>query len=207
MPGLMRAPAARELVLASASPTRARMLRDAGLVFRIAPADLDEAALRRQLRQRKATTAEAAVSLAQGKAEQVSRSVPEALVLGADQILEHEGAWLGKPETPEAVRHQLRTLSGSPHRLVSAVCMCVNGAVVWHAVDQAELTVRPLGERFLDRYIADAGNRLSGSVGGYRVEETGSQLFSRIEGDWFTILGLPLLPLLARLRACAVIEA
>ena len=203
MPSLMRGEP--DLVLASASPTRARMLRDAGLVFRTVPAHVDEPALRARLRRQRATTAAAACALARAKAEQVSSAEPAALVLGADQLLEHEGRWPGKPETPRALRAQLAALSNAPHTLTSAVVACRNGTVLWQAADTARLVMRPLGRDFLDRYLAGGADDLLGSAGGYRLEGTGSHLFSSVEGDWFTIMGLPLLPLLAWLRRQRVI--
>ena len=195
-----------DLVLASASPTRARLLRDAGLVFRIIPAQVDEPALRAGLEQEGTATPDAARALAAAKAVQVSRAHPGAVVLGADQLLEHRGRWLGKPETPAALRSQLAALAGTNHTLTSAVAACRGGAVLWQAVDTARLAMRPLGERFLERYLAADAHDLAGSVGGYRLEGTGSHLFSAVEGDWFTIMGLPLLPLLAWLRRQRMIE-
>lgn len=195
-----------DLVLASASPTRARLLRDAGLVFRIVPAQVDEPSLRARLEREGVTTPAAACALAAAKAVQVSRVHPGALVLGADQLLEHHGRWLGKPESPAALRSQLEALAGTSHTLTSAITACRDGAVLWQAVDTARLSMRPLGERFLERYLAADANDLVGSVGGYRLEGTGSHLFSAVKGDWFTIMGLPLLPLLAWLRQQRMIE-
>ncbi len=194
------------LVLASGSAARAAMLRAAGLRFETVPADVDEAALRRPLAARGATAAEAALALAAAKAEEVARTRPGALVLGADQILEHEGEWLEKPAGAAGARAQLRRLSGSAHLLASGAVAVRGGATLWRGAAEARLAVRPLGEAFLDAYLAAAGDSVRESVGGYKIEGLGAQLFARVEGDWFAILGLPLLPLLEFLRGEGILE-
>jgi len=189
------------LVLASGSATRAALLEAAGLAFlRVAPA-VDESAVLAALRSAGAPAEEAAVSLAELKARSATgRSPPGSLILGADQILELEGAWLEKPADLAAARAQLASLRGRTHRLVSAAVVVKDGARIWHATASAELTVRRFTDAFLDAYLARCGETVLGSVGAYRIEGLGAQLVSRVRGDHFTILGLPLLPLLAFLR-------
>jgi len=188
------------LVLASGSSTRTRMLSDAGLAVVVDPAAVDEAEVRAAFRAERRAAADCATALAESKAIRVSARHTGALVLGADQILECGGRWFDKPSDVEAARAQLRALRGKDHTLVSAAAVVRNGSVVWHASDRAHLTMRDFSDGFLDAYITTAGPELLGSVGAYRLEGLGAQLFERIEGDFFTILGLPLLPLLDFLR-------
>ena len=198
------------LVLASASPARARMLRAAGVDFEAEPARVDEEAARDSLRAEGASAADAAMALAELKALRISARRPEDLVVGADQILSLGERWFAKPPDRAAARAQLLALRGREHRLDSAACAAMGGAPVWRAADSARLSVRPFGDGFLDSYL-DAcfdpgGGGALGSVGAYRVEGPGAQLFSAIDGDHFTILGLPLLPLLEYLRQRGMLE-
>ena len=188
------------LILASGSSTRARILADAGLPAVVDPAAVDEEEIRAAFRAERRSAVECATALAESKAIRVSARHTGALVLGADQILECSGRWFDKPADIEAARAQLKALRGERHRLVSAAAVVRNGSVLWHTTDGAHLTMRRFGDDFLDAYIAAAGAELLGSVGAYRLEGLGAQLFERVEGDYFTILGLPLLPLLDFLR-------
>jgi len=188
------------LILASASRVRASMLQAAGVPVEVVPARVDESELKIALRGQGADPAEVAVALAELKALQVSRSRPGRLVLGADQMLDCEGAWFDKPEGAEAARSQLRTLRGRKHRLTSAAVLARDGARIWHHSGSAHLTMRGFTEAFLDGYLAEAGETVLGSVGAYQLEGLGAQMFERIEGDYFVILGLPLLPVLDILR-------
>ena len=149
---------------------------------------------------RGARTEEAAEALARAKAEAVSPRHSGALVIGADQILECAGTWFDKPPDAKAAARQLESLCGRTHRLVSAVCVVRDGGRLWHMVEAARLTMRPLSEAAIAAYLEKAGPEALDSVGAYRLEGLGAQLFSEIEGDYFAILGLPLLPLLAFLR-------
>lgn len=194
------------VVLASGSATRRDMLERAGVEVLVDPARVDEAALRDSLIAAGADAARAAETLAEVKALQVSARHPGALVLGADQMLDCEGTWFEKPADRAAARAQLLALRGRRHMLVSAVVAARDGGRVWHAVERARLTMRPFGEAFLDTYLERAGDDVLSSVGAYRIEALGIQLFARIEGDHATILGLPLLPLLDFLRDNGVIE-
>jgi septum formation protein len=190
----------RPVVLASASPIRAELLRRAGIVFEIEAARIDEAALRDGLKAEGASAEAAADALAEAKAMQVGRRRPDHLVIGADQILDLDGDWLEKPGTTERARQQLARLSGRTHRLASAAVVVLSGARAFGAVDAAELTMRRLDPGAIDAYLAAAGPDVLGSVGSYQIEAIGVRLFERIAGDHFTILGLPLLPLLGFLR-------
>jgi septum formation protein len=188
------------LILASGSTTRARILADAGVPVLVDPAAVDEEEIRSAFHAEGRDAAACATALAESKAMRVSGRHAGALVLGADQILECAGRWFDKPADIEAARGQLKTLRGKRHTLVSAAAVVRNGSVVWHTTDRAQLTMRGLSDAFLDAYIAAAGVDVLGSVGAYRLEGLGAQLFERVEGDFFTILGLPLLPLLDFLR-------
>jgi septum formation protein len=188
------------LVLASASLTRARLLAEAGVAVSVDPAILEESEIIASFRAEGALSGECAAALAEAKASRVSARHPGALVIGADQILDCEGQWLEKPQDVAAARAQLRRLRGKTHELVSAVAVLRDGGTLWRAVDRARLTMRPFSDAFLEDYLARLGEDVLRSVGAYRLEALGAQLFERVEGDFFTILGLPLLPLLSFLR-------
>lgn len=190
------------LILASASRGRAELLRKAGLNFDQCPSGIDERCLQADAARGGGSLDASALALmlAGAKAEAVSYSEPNALVIGADQTMECEGALFDKPPTIAAAHEQLRKLRGKTHRLNSAVCVAQNGEVVWSHLDGAELEMRDFSDRFLEDYCRSEGEILLQSVGAYRIEGRGIQLFSRIEGGIFTIIGLPLLPLLGYLR-------
>lgn len=188
----------RPLVLASASRSRSSMLRAAGIVFDTVPADIDEAAVKTALA---AAGPEAvAKALARSKALAVAAGRPHALVIGADQMLECDGRWFDKPVDRLSARRQLLALRGRSHRLISAVAVAFAGRILWEGCDNACLVMRDFSESFLDVYLDAAGSAVQNSVGAYQLEGLGAQLFETIDGDFFTILGLPLLPLLAFLR-------
>ena len=194
------------VILASASPTRSRLLRAAGVRAEVLPAAVDEAAVRDALQAEQVPPVEAAVALAELKAGRVAGQAPaEAIVLGADQILSCEGRWFAKPETLAEARAQLEQLAGRRHELATAVVALRNGARVWHQVAIARLWLRPCSGGFLDAYLAAVGEAALASVGAYHIEGLGAQLFARIEGDPFAIQGLPLLELLEFLRAQGVL--
>lgn len=193
------------VILASASRIRATMLQAAGVPVEVVPARVDESELKIALRGQGAEPADVAVALAELKALQVSRSRPGRLVLGADQMLDCDGAWLDKPENRDAAREQLLALRGRKHRLTSAAVLARDGARIWHHAAAARLTMRGFTDAFLDGYLAEAGEAVLGSVGAYQLEGLGAQMFERIEGDYFVILGLPLLPVLDILREQSVL--
>lgn len=183
------------LVLASGSPTRAAMLTAAGIPYRVDVPRLDESAVRDALLADGAKSREIADALADAKARRIAQRHPKGLVLGADQILDLDGVILSKPATPEEARTQLGRMSGQTHHLLSAAVLYEHGHPVWRHVSTARLTVRPLSEAFIAGYVAQHWDDIRGSVGGYRIEGEGVRLMSRIDGDHFTILGLPLVEL------------
>jgi septum formation protein len=200
------APRAERLVLASASIARAALLRAAGIAVAIDPADIDEEPRKRAAREAGASALGAARALAVEKACVVSRRRPTALVVGADQILAvGEDEWFDKPNDLTAARAQLLALRGRTHRLATVACVAQGGEPLWQATSEPELTMRAFSDAFLDAYLAAEGQSLCGSVGAYRLEARGVQLFARISGDHFAVLGLPLIELLCFLRERGVV--
>jgi septum formation protein len=199
--------AAPPVVLASASPTRAALLRSAGIPIVIDAAAIDEAEVKASLRAARAEPAAIAETLAELKAQRVSRRHAGSLVIGADQILECDGMLFDKPADLAAARAQLLALRGRAHRLVSAVVLARDGQRIWQYVDGADLKMREFSASFLDRYLGSIGDAALSSVGAYQLEGLGAQLFASIDGDYFTILGLPLLPLLDILREYGVLPS
>lgn len=195
------------VVLASASAIRASVLRHAGIEIEVMPADVDEGTLKQSMRAERAAAADCAIALAILKAQAVSQRRPGALVIGADQMLECDGTWFDKPGDRAQAAAQLRVLRGKTHQLIAAAAVVRDGAVLWRHVEPARLTVRSFSDGFLDAYLAAVGDAVCQSVGAYQLEGIGVQLFSHIDGDHFTILGLPLLPLLEFLRRQAVVLA
>jgi len=195
------APTPERIVLASASPMRAHLLEAAGVAFSVEPAAIDESAIKREMQQAGRPAIECAQALAQAKAAAVSARHPEALVIGADQLLDAGDEWFDKPKTLAEARQQLQRLRGRTHGLATAVCVLWGGERLWEAASRPELTMRHFSDAFLDRYIAAEGEALLGSVGAYRLESRGIQLFSRMTGDHFAVLGLPLFELLEFLRS------
>ena len=195
------------IVLASASATRRAMLERAGLVVEIDSPRTDEDKIKRSMRAGGFDAAAMAEALAEQKARGVARRHAGTLVLGADQILECDGKSFDKPNDLDTARNQLHELSARQHELVSAACIVQDGERLWHVVDRARLWIRPLGEEFIEGYLRAIGDAAFTGPGSYQVEGLGAQLFQRVEGDHFTILGLPLLPLLDFLRARGVLLA
>jgi len=193
------------LILASGSSARATLLRAAGLEFTAIPASIDEAAIKRHCRDAGNDALACATALALAKARAVAVHHPDAIVIGADQILVADSEWFDKPGNLAEALAQLRFLSGRSHVLATAAVAVAAGSCVWTATAAPKLTMRRFGESFLAEYIAAEGEAVLGSVGAYRVEGRGVQLFSRIEGDYFSILGLPLINLLGFLRAAGLL--
>jgi len=195
------------VILASASAARAAILRSAGVAFTQQPSNLDEASVREALRREGEVTQSGDIAelLAITKAIEVSSAEPDALVIGADQVLAFEDRTLEKPRDLDAARNQLLDLRGKTHVLHSAVCLCRGGQHVWTHMDTATMTMRDFSPEFLGRYLSVAGIAVLTSVGAYQLEGPGAQLFERVDGDYFTVLGLPMLPLLAKLREMEVL--
>jgi septum formation protein len=193
------------LVLASKSGARRRILEASGIPVEIRPATLDERA--EEAHAGAKTAEQAAHALARVKAAAVSTLMPGRLVLGADQTLSLGDQRFSKPADRAAAREQLRALSGKTHRLYSAAVLMRDGTALFDYGEAAELTMRELSDRFLDIYLDAAGEGATASVGGYQIEAAGAQLFDHVAGDYFTILGLPLLPLLDFFRRSGLIAA
>ncbi len=194
-----------KLILASASVARQMLLAAAGLTFAVRPAEIDEAQVKRTARTDGASAAEAALLLATLKARCIAESEPEALVIGADQILVCEGAWFDKPPCIAAAREQLCALRGRIHVLATAV-VCQQGRQrVWHHVAEPRLTMRDFSDDFLDDYLAAERDEVTRTVGAYRLEARGVHLFTCVEGQHTAILGLPLMPVLEFLRAWGIV--
>jgi nucleoside triphosphate pyrophosphatase len=195
------------LILASSSKTRARLLVAAGLAFIVEPPGLDESVMRQAVSGAQSLAPhDVAEVLARAKAEAVSDFAPKAYVIGADQVLAFGDLIISKPETMEAARRQLLDLSGKTHTLHTAVAVATNGETIWAETTMATLTMRKLSPEFIGRYLAAAGEEVLSSVGAYQIESLGVELFDKIDGDYFSILGLPLVPLLDTLRGEGVIE-
>ena len=188
------------LILASASIARLAMLRAAGVKLAAIPAAIDESVIKTQFRAAGGDALACAMALAEAKARKIAAQHPGAVVIGADQVLVVDEEWLDKPADLAAAAAQLRSLRGRTHTLATAVCAVQGAALLWQATASPKLTMRCFGEAFLALYIAAEGEAVLGSVGAYRIEGQGVQLFERIEGDHFSILGLPLLKLLGFLR-------
>jgi len=194
-----------KLILASGSATRYALLAAAGLGFTAQAPRVDEQAIKRSAREDGADAGEAALLLAETKARRVR--APGALVIGADQILVHEGRWFDKPAELAEARSHLQSLRGSTHKLATAVACLRDGVTIWHFVARPVLTMRAFSDAFLDAYLAAEGEACLASVGAYRLEGLGAHLFDRVHGEHAAILGLPLLPLLGFLRQHGVLLA
>lgn len=190
----------RPLLLASGSATRFAILQKAGIQVEQRPARIDEETIRTALEAESATPRDIADALAEMKARKISERDPAALVLGCDQVLDFEGHVLAKPETAEMALAQLRRLRGHPHHLISAIVLYDGGKPIWRHLARAKLSMKDVSDQWLAGYVDRNWPAIGDSVGAYRIEEEGIRLFSAIEGDYFTILGLPLLPLLSYLE-------
>jgi septum formation protein len=195
------------LILASQSPFRRMLMENAGLAFETRAAEIDERAVEEALAVRNPTPLQVAEALAIEKAQDVARRCPGALVIGSDQTLSLDGRVFHKPADMAEAKSHLTAMSGRTHALNCGIALVQDGQTRWSHVSIAHLTMRPLSASFIDRHLARVGERVLASVGAYQLEGEGVQLFERIDGDYFTILGLPLLPLLAKLRELGAIDA
>ena len=195
------------ILLASASEIRLQLLLAAGLAANALPARIDEQSVRIALQTEEASARDLADTLAEMKARKIAEKYPDAMVLGCDQVLELNGRLFSKPASPEEAATQLAALRGQTHRLLSAAVLYENAQPVWRHVGTARLTMRPFSDVYMNDYINRNWDSIRHAVGCYKLEEEGVRLFSAIEGDHFTILGLPLLPLLSYLSTRGIIPA
>ena len=198
------------VILASASHIRSRILENSGVEHTCITSSVDEDEIKQSMKKDGADVESVAIALAEAKAWEVAGKLvaehqPDVLVIGADQILECDGRWFNKPSDRKAAAETLRALRGRTHRLISAVTVFRGDECIWRYLESPGLTMRNFSEGFLEDYLNAAGSEILDSVGAYRLEGSGAQLFSRIDGDYFTILGLPLLALMEFLREVDVL--
>ncbi|UKV14494.1 Maf family protein [Thalassospiraceae bacterium SW-3-3] len=195
------------LILASSSKARHSMLTNAGVDCEAIASMIDEDGYKQSMKAEGASAAEAAETLAEMKALRMYRQQPDGIVIAADQMLECNGIWFDKPRDCDNTRAQLRALRGKTHQLVSAAVIYKEGSRIWGTIDTAHLTVRNFTDEWLEDYLDTAGEEIYNCVGGYQLEGIGAQLFTEVRGDYFTVLGLPLLPVIGFLRDHGILKA
>lgn len=195
------------LILASKSTSRARLLTQAGISHSLCASGVDESIIKKDYGQNKKSAAQTALALATEKAKAVAQKFPQAYVLGADQMVECEGRWIDKAESMEEARDQLLFLRGKSHTLPTSAVIIHQDQVVWHHTAIPHLTMRSYSTDFVDNYLRKMDSDVLTAVGCYQIEKLGAQLFEQIKGDIFTIMGLPLLPLLEYLRQIGLVES
>lgn len=196
-----------ELILASSSASRQMLMRNAGLEFSVEPAEIDERAIDAKLEKDGASPQEIAGELAKAKAAAVSILKPDAFVIGCDQTMSLGSRIYHKPKDMREAHAHLMSLGGKTHRLNCGAAIARNGEILWDVVTIADMTVRELTDEFVARHLEQVGTKVLSSVGAYQLEGEGIQLFTDIKGDYFTILGLPLLPLLTKMRELGIVDA
>ncbi len=196
----------KSFILASGSVIRAEMLRNAGVPLETVVARVDEEAIKLAMLSEGAPARDIADALGEMKARRVATKYPEALVLGADQVLVCEGKMFDKPDSIDAAREQLQALRGKTHELLSAAVIIEDGAPIWRHIGRAQLMMRPFSDEFLENYLQAHAEDLFTTVGAYKLEVEGSQFFTRVQGDYFSVLGLPLLEILGFLRTRGICE-
>ena len=195
------------LILASSSKARHSMLTNAGVACEAIASMIDEDGYKQSMKAEGASAAEAAETLAEMKALRMYRQQPNGIVIAADQMLECNGIWFDKPRDRDNTRAQLRALRGKTHQLISATVIYKEGSRIWGTIDTAHLTVRNFTDEWLEDYLDATGEEIYNCVGGYQLEGIGAQLFTEVRGDYFTVLGLPLLPLIGFLRDHGILKA
>ena len=194
------------VILASASKSRSKILSAVGVSHQVIPANIDESQVKLKLIKTDADPLTIAATLAEMKAQKISCLHSNALVIGADQILDYDGEMFNKPKNTDDAKAQLNKLSGKNHTILVSACIFLNGNVLWRFNDKANMEMRSLSDSYIDWYLSQTKDQVCETLGAYRLEGLGAQLFKSIEGDFFSILGLPLLPLLEELRIQGVLS-
>lgn len=197
----------KRIILASKSSSRAMILSGAGVSFDIVPAHIDEEKIKTTGLRAELTPLQIGTTLASEKALKISRENPTAIILGADQILEFEGEIFDKPKTMDEARETLQRLRGKTHKLIACVALASGGEIFHELQEEASLTMLDFSDEFLDDYLKEAGSKILTSVGAYQLEGLGAKLFEKVEGDFFTVLGLPLTKTLEALKTAGAQEA